>query len=156
MERSNIADISVIDDTNILFIQGKGRNDKDAYVKLSDEAYEAIVEYLSLRNDDNEALFVTHGHSSNGKRIQTRVIRGFIKDYFLRIGIENKNATAHSLRHFACSQILLNGGTLEEARQVLRHASISTTQIYNHALNRKDNNSEIRLSSKIKELMKED
>ena len=57
--------------------------------------------------------------------------------------------SAHSLRHFVCSEILRSGGSLEEAQQVLRHRDISTTQIYNHSLKREENDSELIVSAKL-------
>ena len=53
------------------------------------------------------------------------------------------------MRHTAITQMLLNGATLEEAKQVARHSNINTTLIYNHAIERAKNNSEINLATAI-------
>ena len=149
VSRANVSDLSEIGDSKILYIQGKGKDDRNEYVKVSPEVYKLIEDYLKKRSDPYEPLFVTCGRNSNGNRIQTRTIRGFVKEFLYEAGIYDQNVSAHSLRHFVCSQILRNGGTLEEAQQVLRHKDISTTQIYNHSLSRIDNDSELKVSDSV-------
>lgn len=149
VERAEIDDLSFINDTHILYVRGKGRDDKSEYVKLSDEVYDIIETYLAHRRDDYSPLFITHGNNSYGNPIRTRSIREIIKNFFFEAGLEDRNMTAHSLRHFVCSEILRSGGSLEEAQQVLRHRDISTTQIYNHSLKREENDSELIISSKL-------
>ena len=149
VERAEISDLSFINDTHILYVRGKGRDDKSEYVKLSDEVYDIIETYLAHRRDDYSPLFITHGNNSYGNPIRTRSIREIIKNFFFEAGLEDRNMTAHSLRHFVCSEILRSGGSLEQAQQVLRHRDISTTQIYNHSLKREENDSELIISSKL-------
>lgn len=149
VSRANVSDLSEIGDSKILYIQGKGKDDRNEYVKVSPEVYRLIEDYLKRRSDSYEPLFVTCGRNSYGNRIQTRTIRGFVKELLYEAGIYDQNVSAHSLRHFVCSQILRNRGTLEEAQQVLRHKDISTTQIYNHSLSRIDNDSELKVSDSV-------
>ena len=149
VERAEIDDLSFINDTHILYVRGKGRDDKSEYVKLSGEVYDIIETYLAHRRDDYSPLFITHGNNSYGNPIRTRSIREIIKNFLFEAGLEDRNMTAHSLRHFVCSEILRSGGSLEEAQQVLRHRDISTTQIYNHSLKREENDSELIISSKL-------
>lgn len=149
VERANIDDLSIIGDTPILYVQGKGRDDRAEYVKLSNEMISLIEEYLQARSDSYEPLFITHGHVSYGSRIRTRSIRAMVKELLYDADMYDKNVSAHSLRHFVCSEILRSGGSLEQAQQVLRHKDISTTQIYNHSLSRMDNNSELEVSKKV-------
>ena len=65
------------------------------------------------------------------------------------IGLDNERLTAHFLRHTAATLNLLNGGTLEETQHLLRHSSITTTQIYSHALTWADRKSESRIADAI-------
>ena len=147
VERANVSDLVAISDGYKLYIQGKGHDDKDLYVKISKDVYQIIMEYLSLREDSFEALFITHGRNNHGKRIQTRTIRGIVKEVLRRTGIDDKRYTAHSLRHSLATNLILHGnGSLEEAKQILRHKDIATTQIYNHSLARSQNNGELKMS----------
>ena len=149
VERAEVADLSMINKGHILYVRGKGRDDKSEYVKISDEVYNIIETYLANRRDEFAPLFITHGHNSYGNPIRTRSIREVIKNFLLEAGLEDRNMSAHSLRHFVCSEILRSGGSLEEAQQVLRHRDISTTQIYNHSLKREENDSELLVSAKL-------
>lgn len=147
VERANVSDLVAISEGYKLYIQGKGHDDKDLYVKISKDVYQIIMEYLSLREDSFEALFITHGRNNYGKRIQTRTIRGIVKEVLRRTGIDDKRYTAHSLRHSLATNLILHGnGSLEEAKQILRHKDIATTQIYNHSLARSQNNGELKMS----------
>ncbi len=152
IERSSISDLSSINRRHLLYVQGKGSDDKDNYVKLSNEVFKVITSYLIKRNDELEPLFITHGTNHLNKRIQTRTIRGVVKEYLRQIGIDDKRYTAHSLRHSVATNLIKYGNvTLEEAKQVLRHKDIKTTEIYNHAVIRDENEGELIMSKLILE-----
>ena len=56
-----------------LFVMGKGHDSKDTYVKLSTEVFNIIQEYLVMRNDDQDALFLTHNKKTSSKRLSTKL-----------------------------------------------------------------------------------
>ena len=63
MQRADIGDIETIAGEKVLFIQGKGRSEKDAYKKLTPEVFAAIDDYLTARGckDKAAALFAGAG-----------------------------------------------------------------------------------------------
>ena len=145
--RANINDLMIHKNKKRLYIQGKGRDGKDEYVKLSEEVYEVLSDYLNKRNDDYDPLFISH-KGQVGSRLTTRSIRGIIKDLLRAIDIDDKRYSAHSLRHSLATILIKNAhGTLAEAQQILRHKDISTTEIYNHALMREENDGEIKVAN---------
>ena len=145
--RANINDLMIHKNKKRLYIQGKGRDGKDEYVKLSEEVYEVLSDYLNKRNDDYDPLFISH-KGKVGSRLTTRTIRGIIKDLLRAIDIDDKRYSAHSLRHSLATILIKNAhGTLAEAQQILRHKDISTTEIYNHALMREENDGEIKVAN---------
>ena len=145
--RANINDLMIHKNKKRLYIQGKGRDGKDEYVKLSEEVYEVLSDYLNKRNDDFDPLFISH-KGQVGSRLTTRSIRGIIKDLLRAIDIDDKRYSAHSLRHSLATILIKNAhGTLAEAQQILRHKDISTTEIYNHALMREENDGEIKVAN---------
>lgn len=151
ISRSNIGDIRSVGDTTALFIQGKGRDEKTEYIKLPHHVEIAVRKYLITREATNsqEALFVSTSNNNLGKRLTTRSISGIVKARFRQAGFDSNMLTAHSLRHTAGTLSLLNGGTLEEAQQFLRHSNINTTMIYLHHMERAKNMSEERIASAI-------
>jgi len=149
VERANVEDLIFRKYETILFIEGKGHDDKDDYVKVSSEVSGIIEDYLRARNDNLKPLFITHSKNHQGERLMTRDIRGIVKNLLRDIGLNDKRYSAHSLRHSVATILLQNGGTLDEVKQILRHKDISTTEIYNHSLQRKNNNGELLVSDVV-------
>jgi integrase/recombinase XerD len=132
VKRALIEDITFKSGKRILLVQGKGRDEKDNFVILTDKAYRPIQEYLKTRGQTkNKApLFTSTSNNSVGDSLSTRTISKIVKDALVSIGIDNKHITAHSLRHTTAVNILREGGSLTDAQGVLRHSSPNTTQIY--------------------------
>lgn len=133
--RANVGDVTFTgcDNTRVLMVQGKGRDDKDNFVILTAAAWEPIRQYLNTRKGakDNDPLFVCESnHAADGGRLTTRTISAIAKRGLQGVGLDNKAFTAHSLRHTAGTNILRAGGSLEQAQMTLRHANPATTEIY--------------------------
>lgn len=132
--RANIEDIRTKGNTTVLYVQGKGHDEKDDLIRMPQHVESAIRDYLSVRkaNDLSEPLFVsTSNHNSNG-RMTTRSIRRIVKTAFIAAGFDSPRLTAHSTRHTAATLSLLNGATLQQTQELLRHRNIGTTEIYAH------------------------
>jgi integrase/recombinase XerC len=151
ISRANIEDLRAYGDEMALYIQGKGRDEKAEFVKIPAKVYEAIREYLATRGayDMKDPLFAGIGNKNAGGRLTTRTISGIEKAALIGAGLNSERLTAHSLRHTAATLNLLNGGTLEETKQLLRHTNINTTLIYAHALERANNQSEARIEAAL-------
>lgn len=149
--RADIQDIRTVGDDVALFYQGKGHEEKATFVKLAPPVEEAIRAYLKSRGpaDKTAPLFASIAHRNNGQRMTTRSISRLAKEHLVSVGLDSDRLTAHSLRHTAATLNLLNGGTIEETKQLLDHASINTTLIYSHALERSKNKSEIRIAKAV-------
>jgi len=149
--RADIGDLRTAGDSAALFIQGKGRDEKSEYVKIPQPVEAAIRAYLNSRGkvEAVQPLFASLSNNSQGGRMTTRSISGIVKGRFTAAGYNSDRLTAHSLRHTAGTLNLLNGGTLEETQQLLRHSNISTTMIYLHHLDRAKNDSEARIAAAI-------
>jgi integrase/recombinase XerC/integrase/recombinase XerD len=129
--RANVEDITFKGSQRILLIQGKGRDEKDNFVILTDKAYQPIERYLSTRTaTGSEPLFISDSNNNKGERLTTRTISYIAKEGLKAIGLGDKAFTAHSLRHTTAVNILRAGGSLETAQYTLRHTNPATTQIY--------------------------
>lgn len=147
-----VEDMQVIAGQSALLIRSKGQDGKYAAVKLAPQVEKAIREYLLARSiiDKKAPLFASiSNHSVKNRGMTTRSVSRIVKMRLRAIGLDSERLTAHSLRHTAATLNLLNGGTLEETQQLLRHASLTTTQIYNHALTWAGRKSEVRIADLI-------
>lgn len=132
--RANIEDIRTKGDATVLYVQGKGHEEKDDLIRMPYHVETAIRDYLSVRhaNDLSEPLFTsTSNHNADG-RMTTRSIRRIVKTAFISAGYDSPRLTAHSTRHTAATLSLLNGATLQQTQELLRHRNIGTTEIYAH------------------------
>jgi len=135
--RANVGDIVFKGSQRVLLVQGKGRDERDNFVVLTDKAYQPIAEYLATRGKVNssEPLFTSSSNNSKGDRFTTRTISYIAKEGLKAIGLNERSFTAHSLRHTTAVNILRAGGSLETAQFTLRHSNPATTQIYTATLN---------------------
>lgn len=134
--RADVGDITYKGGQRVLLVQGKGRDEKDNFVILSDAAYQPIEAYLNTRQGvgDSAPLFASASRNNNGGRLTTRAVSAIAKEGLKSVGLSNKVFTAHSLRHTAAVNILRAGGSLEQAQHTLRHSNPATTQIYTATL----------------------
>ena len=139
VSRANTEDITYKGSQRVLLIQGKGRDELDQFVLLTDKAYRPIEEYLSSRKaKTSEPLFISTSNNSQGERLSTRTVSHIAKEALKGIGLDEKAFTAHSLRHTAIVNSRRAGATLEQAQAMARHSSPVTTQIYDSVFRDED------------------
>lgn len=141
VSRANIEDLRTVGNDTALYIQGKGKEEKSDFVKITAETEKALRAYLATREDaePSDPLFISESHSSKGHRLTTRAISGIVKKHMKEAGYNSDKLTAHSLRHTAVTLSLLAGKDITEVQQFARHSNIATTMIYNHALDKAKN-----------------
>lgn len=149
VSRADMEDIRNVGDSPALYIQGKGREEKTEYVKLPLQVFKAIGRYREMLDKQHEVLFTSTSNNNKGQRLTTRSISGIVKKRLKEAGYTSDRLTAHSLRHTAGTLNLMNGGSLEETQQLLRHSNINTTMIYLHHLERSKNQSEKRIADAL-------
>lgn len=151
VHRANIEDLRTLGDSTVLYLQGKGREERAEYVKVPPQVEKAIRASLADREstDGKLPLFISLSNNSFGDRISTRSISGLVKTSLRSAGYDSDRLTAHSLRHTAVTLSLLGGNSLQEVQQFARHANISTTQIYAHNLDRASNKCESTIAKAI-------
>jgi site-specific recombinase XerD len=125
-------------DLNLDEFSIRGKGGRVRVVFLSDEAKKAIKDYLALRQDLAEALFVTIDKtrinqkvSAKARGLTSRSVERIVKRYATIAGI-TKKVTPHVIRHVFATDLLSNGADIRSVQTMLGHSSIITTQIYTH------------------------
>lgn len=149
--RADIGDIQLMGDNMILYVQGKGHDEKSDFVNLSKQCQDSIFKYLKLRENKSDVnpLFTSLANKNKEQRMTTRSVSRIVKNSLIKAGYESNRLSAHSLRHTTATLNLINGGSLEETQQLLRHNNINTTMVYVHLLDKFKNDSSERISKVI-------
>ena len=115
-----------------LRIQGKGHTIKDQQVPIDPPVMDALRLYLDTRGRirPEDPLFVSHGHRSEGQRLNTRSVRSRINHHLELAEIKRPGISPHSLTHTAALIWLNDGMTVEDVRERMRHGTLDTTMIY--------------------------
>jgi len=114
-------------------ISGKGGRIRTVY--FSERALKWLQQYLEVRKDNHDALFITYRSEekkTHPQRISPRLIQEVIKRYAVKAGISPALVTPHVLRHSFSTDLLTKGVDIRTLQEFLGHKSITATQIYAH------------------------
>lgn len=133
-------------------VRCNGRN-KERQLPLSNSAVTALEEYLDIARPQlargsrqvDAALFLNH----RGKRLTRQGFWLILKRYADQLGIQT--LTPHTLRHSFATHMLANGADLRSVQQLLGHASISTTQIYQQVGQREANGARRKVLAEVED-----
>ena len=130
MRISEIANcrITDIDSRNmrIKIVQGKGS--KDRFTLLSEQVLQELRAYYIIYKP-KEYLF--NGYRP-GKRYSVRSIEHLMQKALVRIGLESKNYTVHTIRHSFATHLVDSGTDLHTVKELLGHSCLKTTMQYMH------------------------
>lgn len=132
-ELTNLIFRQVNFDKNMIRVLGKGN--KERIIPFSEIANKYLNLYLEARRSKfrrarlqgESPVFV---NNSNAK-ITARQVRYRVTGYLNQIS-EQDHISPHTLRHTFATHLMNNGADLTAVKDLLGHASLSTTQIYTH------------------------
>jgi site-specific recombinase XerD len=110
----------------IIVQQGKGGKGRVVYI--SDDAHDALVEYLKIRSHYRvKKVFLVEKGNYKGQPISIRGIQKRIEYYAKKTGVK---VSCHRLRHTMATQLLNAEAEVETIQDLLGHNWITTTQRY--------------------------
>lgn len=127
----DLRDIDLVADQ----VKARGKGRKERIVPLGGAAARALRRYEPRRREvlarspapDREALFI----SEQGRRLSRRGVQRIVGELLDAIADAGELST-HSLRHSFATHLLDAGADLMAVKELLGHASLSTTRIYTH------------------------
>lgn len=147
VSNAKLEDIKYHNGEIVLWIQCKGHQDKDEYVKLSNQVLEDIKKYVGDRKQGY--IFTSTSNHNNGDGVTTTTLRRIIKNIFKRFGLDSDTFSLHSLRRSNAVISYENGSSIYDIKQVLHHSNINTTTRYLQQVNRDKNKTEYLVSNAI-------
>lgn len=137
LQRADLEDLHTRAGRLVLYVQGKGRQEKDEFIVIAHPAAEdALYAWLAARGEQPGALFISLSNHARGQRLTLRSIRRIVKRAYRLAGVLGAGKTSHSLRHSAITSAIRHGAPLPKVQAMARHASLNTTMIYYHELDR--------------------
>lgn len=147
MSRAKIEDIKIHNGEVVLFVQCKKHDEKDEYVKLSQQVLQDIKNYIG--NRESGYIFVSTSNNNKGGGVTTTTLRKTIKNIFKRFGLDDDTFSLHSTRRTSATLMYQNGIDIHSIQQVCHHVSSNTTARYINSVTRNDNKSEYIVSNAI-------
>jgi site-specific recombinase XerD len=130
MRISEIANLRIVDidskNMRIKIVQGKGC--KDRFTILSQQVLMELRAYYLIYKP-KEYLF--NGFRP-GKRYSVRSIQHLMQKALIKVGLETKNFTIHTIRHSFATHLLDSGTDLHTIKELLGHSNLQTTMKYMH------------------------
>lgn len=94
-----------------------GKGNKERKIPLSPETRRSILKYLEIREDENEALFL----SNRNKRISERTVQHIFQKYDINV---------HALRHTFITKLVRNGEDFSVVQALSGHANADMVMRY--------------------------
>lgn len=98
-------------------------------VNLFEEDFKVINEYLNLRKDDSDDLFICFDKHCFWEKLCVGSVQKIIKNWWKKAWLSER-VRPHKLRHTFATNLLRNWVKLEHIQKLLGHSSLATTQIY--------------------------
>jgi len=130
---SELASLNISDvDLSAGSIRVFGKGSKERVLPLGQNLKKVLTGYLSARKKlahepESQAFFL----NLRGQRLSRRGIQLIVKNWLRKVS-HKKKLSPHILRHSFATHLLDHGADLEAVKELLGHASLSTTQIYTH------------------------
>jgi len=133
IRRTELKNLKVSDidlKSGLITVLGKGN--KQRVAPMGENTIADVINYLSIResflkekNQMRADLFL----NKTGEGLSVRSINRLVNKYARQQGLQ---FTPHTLRHSFATHLLENGADLLLIKEILGHASLSTTQKYTH------------------------
>lgn len=127
----NFDDIDMLSES----VKIRGKRKRERFVSLGSLAIAALSSYIArAQSACPEAKRGGHGPvflNQRGERLGVRQVQRIVGRCFTQ-ALRRKGLSPHSLRHAFATHLLERGADIFSVKELLGHASLSSTQIYSH------------------------
>jgi integrase/recombinase XerD len=138
--RADLEDIQTKGQYKVIWLMGKGHNEKDEYMIIPPKVEKVINEWLAIRGDKPGQLFWSLSRRSFHQRLSNTANRQMFNARKKLAGITDNKKTFHSLRHSAINNVaryaIEHNKSPYQVQSFARHNSHTTTNIYIHEIER--------------------
>ena len=123
-----------IDSKTMRIFVKEGKGNKERYTILPQKSLEMLRKYWTTYRPQSQiktdALFL----NDNRKPINQYVIRTYFRKYRRKTNL-NEKITVHTLRHCFATNLIENGASLIQVKELMGHSNIRSTMCYVHVAN---------------------
>jgi integrase/recombinase XerC len=112
-------------------IKVTGKRNKQRLIPFSDTLKQVLQSYIETRNEQTESSPEAFFVRKNGKALSNSVVYNIVNSRLAEIPNLSKKSP-HILRHTFATSMLNNGADLNAVKELLGHASLSSTEVYTH------------------------
>lgn len=112
--------------TDLHLVKVKGKGNKERLVPLSDVTLYYLYNYLGIKSNISNFLFI----DINGKHITTSAVRKVLRELKVKLGFST--LYPHYLRHTFATYYIIYGGNPITLKSILGHTSLYMTELYVH------------------------
>lgn len=130
MRVSEIANCKIadIDSANMRIKIVKGKGAKDRLTIMSQQVLLELRAYYIIYKPKD---FLFNGYQG-GKKYSVRSIQHLMQKALVKVGLDSKSYTIHTIRHSFATHLLDNGADLYTIKELLGHTNLQTTMQYMH------------------------
>lgn len=130
-----VSELTTLDDADVDFtsntLKVTGKRNKQRIIPFGDEMKNTLLSYISKRDDEITRVEDGLLLDKKGHRLKNQQAAYLVKKNLSKVTTMKKRSP-HVLRHTFATTMLNHHAGLESVRQLLGHASISTTEVYTH------------------------
>lgn len=130
-----LSELIGLDDKDIDFasslVKVTGKRNKQRLIPFDEELRNAMMEYVSIRNEAipvrTNAFFVRE----TGERLSRSIVSNLVRRNLSKV-VTMKKRSPHVLRHTFATMMLNHDAELGAIKELLGHESLATTEVYTH------------------------
>lgn len=130
-----LSELVGLDDTDVDFVSMQlkvlGKGNKQRVIPFGAELRDALLDYISSRDENCECADEAFIVNKKGHRICRSKVQALVRKHLSKV-VRMKKRSPHVLRHSFATSLLNNQAELGVVKELLGHESLAATEVYTH------------------------